>query len=139
MSDPTPPFPAALEWEQQPQPSVWVIPTRRQRWWLYGLFFVLTMFSTTVVGARMQFNFLHQQPVFSLNDDSLSLFPIGWIARDTAHLLLGLPFSLTLVFVLFAREMGPYLYAPPLPRACDAAIVRALSLSQPVWHAWGFH
>jgi membrane-associated protease RseP (regulator of RpoE activity) len=72
---------------------------------------VLTMFSTMVVGARMQFNFLHQQPVFSLNDDSLSLFPIGWIAQHPTNLLLGLPFSLTLMFILFAHEMGHYLYA----------------------------
>ncbi len=69
------------------------------------------MFSTMVVGARMEFNFLHQQSVFSLNDDSLSLFPIGWIAHHPANLLLGLPFSLTLMFILFAHEMGHYLYA----------------------------
>src|ERR1700732_5511068 len=87
MSEPASPFPTALEWEPQPQPGVWVIPPPRQRWWLYVLFFVLTMFSTTVVGARMEFNFLQQQPVFSLNDDSLSLFPVGWVPAHVRKLL----------------------------------------------------
>ena len=69
------------------------------------------MLSTMVVGARLEFNFQHHQPVFSLSDDSLSLFPISWIAQHPANLLLGLPFSLTLMFILFAHEMGHYLYA----------------------------
>jgi Zn-dependent protease len=111
MSEPTSTFPATLEWDDQPQPGVWVIPPPRQRWWLYALFLVLTLFSTMVVGARMQFNFVHRQSVFSLNDASLSLFPIVWIAQQPARLLLGLPFSLTLMFILFAHEMGHYLYA----------------------------
>ncbi len=111
MSEPIPPFPAAPDWDQQPQPAVWVIRPPRQRWWLYGMFLLLTLFSTMVVGARMQFYFLHHQPVFSLNDDTLSLFPIDWIAQHPANLLLGLPFSLSLMFILFAHEMGHYLYA----------------------------
>ena len=110
MSEPTSSFPTPREWEQQAQP-VWVIAPPRQRWWLYGLFLLLTMFSTMVVGARMQSNFLHRQPVFSLNDDSLSLFPISWIMHHPANLLMGIPFSFTLMFILFAHEMGHYLYA----------------------------
>jgi Zn-dependent protease len=111
MSEPTSTVRTDLDWEGQPQPGVWIIRPQRQRWWFYGLFLLLTMLSTTVVGARMQYNFLHRQPVFSLNDDTLSLFPIGWIAHHPANLLLGIPFSFTLMFILFAHEMGHYLYA----------------------------
>ena len=110
MSEPTS-LPASLEWERPPQPAFWITRPPRQRWWLYVLFLLLTLFSTMVVGARMEANFLRQSPVFSLNDDTLSLFPIGWIAHPPASLLLGLSFSLTLMFILFAHEMGHYLYA----------------------------
>src|SRR5579862_7416702 len=111
MSEPTSHLPTVPEWDQPPQPGVWVIPPPRQRWWIYVLFLLLTFFSTMVVGARMEVNFQRHLPVFSLNDDSLSLFPIHWIAEKPSNLLLGLPFSLTLMFILFAHEMGHYLYS----------------------------
>jgi len=110
MSEPTPTFPVLADpLTNDPPQEVWMI--RRPRWWLYVVFWLLTMFSTTVVGARMEFNYLHRQPVFSLNDDTMSLFPIAWATERPANLLLGLPFSLTLMFILFAHEMGHYLYA----------------------------
>jgi hypothetical protein len=110
MSEPTSTVPT-LEWEPQPPPVVWVKRPPRPRWWLYILFLLLTFFSTTIVGARMQVNFMRHLPVFSLRDDTLSLFPLSWIAQHPANLLMGLPFSLTLMFILFAHEMGHYLYA----------------------------
>lgn len=111
MSEPTSHLPSDPEWEAGPQVGVWVVPPPRQRWWIYWLFLLLTLMSTTIVGARIEFNFQHSQPVFSLSDNTLSLFPIGWIAQHPANLWLGLPFSLTLMFILFAHEMGHYLYA----------------------------
>ena len=132
MSESTPTFPVLAS---DPPQEVWVIRRPRPRWWLYVLFFLLTMFSTTVVGARMEFNYLHRQPVFSLNDDTISLFPISWAIEQPSNLLLGLPFSLTLMFILFAHEMGHYLYCAPLSRLRDAAVLRAVS--QFDWNAGG--
>ena len=109
MSEPTTPFPAALEWEQQPR--VWVIPPPRQRWWLHILLLAATFLSTLVVGARIYANFAARQPAFSLNDDSISWFPVEWMWQAPARLMHGLSFSLTLMFILLAHEMGHYLYA----------------------------
>jgi Zn-dependent protease len=111
MSELTSSTSSTLALERPPQPGIWVIRPPRPRWWLYGLFLILTLVSTTIVGARMEYYFLQHQPVFALSDDTLSLFPISWILSHPANLLLGLPFSLTLMFILFAHEMGHYLFA----------------------------
>jgi membrane-associated protease RseP (regulator of RpoE activity) len=57
----------------------------------------------------MELHYLHNQPLFLPDEDFLSPF-VTWIAHPS-ELLLGLPFSLTLMFILFAHEMGHYLYA----------------------------
>jgi membrane-associated protease RseP (regulator of RpoE activity) len=106
MSEPTPSFPVLAT---APPQEVWVIQRPRPRWWLYVLFLALTLFSTTVVGAHMELNFVRHQPAFAVDDD-LGLF-FALIAQRPASLLLGLPFSLTLMFILLAHEMGHYLYA----------------------------
>jgi membrane-associated protease RseP (regulator of RpoE activity) len=67
---------------------------------------VVTFFTTLVVGARLEWNFQHGLPPFLLDD---SIFPFLW-ALQGRHLLLGVPFSLTLMSILLAHEMGHYLY-----------------------------
>src|ERR1700690_3012386 len=114
MSDPTPTFPVLAHDRPMSAPpqEVWLIERPLTRWWLYVLFFFLTMFSTTIVGGGLEFNYLHRQPMFSLADDvEVSVFPIEWALAEPANLLLGVPFSLTLMFILFSHEMGHYLYA----------------------------
>jgi Zn-dependent protease len=107
MSEPTPPFPAAIGTERPHQ--VWIIRPPRRRLWLHIVLLLATFVSTMAVGSRIQFNFAHQRPTFSLSDDS-PFFPIGWIGHPS-ELLPGLSFSLTLMFILLAHEMGHYLYA----------------------------
>jgi len=108
MSEPTPTLPIALE-RDHPQ-EVWIIQPPRQRLWLHILLLAATFLSTLVVGAHMQSNFMRAQ-LFLPNDDPLSFFPLGWILHQPSNLLLGIPFSFTLMFILLAHEMGHYLYA----------------------------
>src|SRR6266516_925865 len=79
----------------------------KPRYWLQGLLFLLTICSTLIVGARLEWNFLNGLPSFSMDD---SIFPSLKWALQGRHLLLGIPFSLTLMLILLAHEMGHYLY-----------------------------
>lgn len=79
----------------------------KPRYWLHGLLFLLTICSTLIVGARLEWNFLNGLPSFSMDD---SIFPSLRWAFEGRHLLLGIPFSLTLMLILLAHEMGHYLY-----------------------------
>jgi len=72
--------------------------------WLHLLLFLLTLLSTTAVGARLAFNFEQNRPTYV---DDLWLAITSIAQPDT--LLAGLPFSLTLLTILLAHEMGHYL------------------------------
>ena len=85
-------------------------PPPRQRYWLHALLFLGTVFTTLVVGARMEFNFLNNLPPFSAGQEWLPFFPLAWIVAHPSRLLLGIPFSGTLLLILFAHEMGHYLF-----------------------------
>jgi membrane-associated protease RseP (regulator of RpoE activity) len=87
--------------------TVWVVRRSRPRYWLHILLLLLTVFSTLVVGSRMQYNFQHGLPAFTSEDD---FFPIEWAIQNWHNLLLGVPFSATLMLILLCHEMGHYLY-----------------------------
>jgi membrane-associated protease RseP (regulator of RpoE activity) len=78
----------------------------RDRYWLHGLLLLLTLLSTTVVGAGLAESFAANVP-FSL--DEINGYTRMW--HHPAYLLKGLPFSLTLLLILMAHEMGHYLTA----------------------------
>lgn len=91
-----------------PDPSSVVYYTRpKPRYWLHAALLLLTVFTTLIVGSRLESNYLHGLPSFSADDD---IFPSLRWAFQGRHLLLGIPFSLTLMLILLAHEMGHYLY-----------------------------
>jgi membrane-associated protease RseP (regulator of RpoE activity) len=87
-----------------------VVRPYRPRYWLHILLFVLAVFTTLIVGSRMEFNFLHDEPTFSAGEGFMPYFPIEWALSTPSRLLLGIPFSSTLLLILFAHEMGHYIY-----------------------------
>jgi Zn-dependent protease len=104
-------FSAPVSTYEVPAPVQAVAVSRpRQRYWLHAVLLLATIFSTLVVGARMQANFINDRPVFSMDDDALPLFPLAWILAMPARLLLGVPFAGTLMLILLAHEMGHYVY-----------------------------
>jgi membrane-associated protease RseP (regulator of RpoE activity) len=58
----------------------------------------------------MEFNFLHNLPPFAAGDEWLPFFPLQWVMAQPSRLLLGIPFSATLLGILFSHEMGHYLF-----------------------------
>src|SRR5438552_2609030 len=107
MSEILPPAPSTYQ-DYRPM-EVYVVRPPKPRYALHTLLFLATIFTTLVVGARMEFNFLHNLPVFSLNDDALPLFPVRWALAQPSRVLLGIPFASTLMLILLAHEMGHYL------------------------------
>ncbi len=78
----------------------------KPKYWLNLLLLLITFFTTLVVGARLEWNFLQGSPTLSMEQ---GIFPVSW-AIGGGHLALGIPFSLTLMLILLAHEMGHYLY-----------------------------
>jgi membrane-associated protease RseP (regulator of RpoE activity) len=76
-----------------------------QRYWLHAVLLIATLFTTCLVGSRMQQSFQGNLPLGV--EEIWDAFVSGW--RKPAALLDGLPFSLTLLTILLAHEFGHFL------------------------------
>jgi membrane-associated protease RseP (regulator of RpoE activity) len=66
---------------------------------------ILSVVTTTAIGARFMHNFLAGLPVIA--DDS-DLWPWPWLLQHPSRFLLGLPFSSSLLAILLSHEFGHY-------------------------------
>lgn len=93
-----------------PEPEFWELSEAHrppQRYWLHAVLLLLTLLTTTMVGVGLMQSFERNQPFnFDLTFD-------GYVAmwHDPSFLLDGLPFSITLLAIYLAHEMGHYLTA----------------------------
>ncbi len=90
-------------------PALWGFRQPRRRWFnspaFHVLLFLLTFVSTLIVGTHIALNYERNFPAF---DWDISRAFFTGILHDPGMLKLGLPFSLTLLSILLAHELGHY-------------------------------
>jgi membrane-associated protease RseP (regulator of RpoE activity) len=112
MPDTSPPLEYQIYDPERQEIRVVVIPPPKRRYWLHALLLVATVFTTLCIGARMQWNFNHNFPLFSSDvSQDLDYWPFQWALQDWHRLLGGIPFSASLLAILFAHEMGHFVTA----------------------------
>ncbi len=80
-------------------------PRRRTTWLLHTVLLIATFITTTIMGAAYMRAFRMNQPV----DILAGLDGYRELLHHPAILLTGMPFSVTLMIILLAHEMGHYL------------------------------
>jgi len=109
MSDPTPQLSYTFEAPRYPEVFTVAKPIRRP-YWLHALLLLVTFGTTLVVGAQIAFNYQHRLPAFEFGPGWMPLFHPLWVWHNPSLLLSGLPFSLTLMWILMAHEMGHFVF-----------------------------
>ena len=77
---------STLEYQPQIPTAERALPSRR--YWLHGILLLATCFTTLVVGARLEFNFEHNFPLFTTGNEHVPFFPIEWALAHPSRLLL---------------------------------------------------
>ncbi len=98
----------ALDARAYPPPRYWAVayPQRRGSLLLAIALFLMTVVSTLAVGAQFALAYANNQAPFSSEFNLLGFY--GAILSEPALLLLGLPFSFTLLGILLAHELGHF-------------------------------
>lgn len=108
--NPSPPLEYQIFDPERQEIRVVAIQPPRPRYWLHALLFLVTVFTTLCIGARLQYNFDHNLPAFSSQvSNDLDYWPWSWALQDWHRLVLGIPFSACLLGILTAHEFGHYI------------------------------
>jgi membrane-associated protease RseP (regulator of RpoE activity) len=97
---------AAVAWDAPRPPvppSLLAPPQARGSFLLAAILFALTLLSTLAVGAQFALDYAAGRPPFAEDFN-----PWGEMFREPGLLLMGLPFSFTLVGILLAHELGHF-------------------------------
>lgn len=91
-------------WSEPYLPPPWVyVEPPRPRIGLNLILFALTVLTTLSVGAHLAYTYAHNLPPYDVEFN-----PFAVLLQDPTQLLLGLPFSFTLLGILLAHELGHY-------------------------------
>jgi membrane-associated protease RseP (regulator of RpoE activity) len=89
--------------------DAWNRVSRRERWFnslpFHLFLFLLTTLTTLIVGAHIELNYAHDLPVFDWDFSGAFLMDV---LRHPSVLVLGIPFSFTLLGILLTHELGHY-------------------------------
>jgi membrane-associated protease RseP (regulator of RpoE activity) len=107
MSELNPPIPSPTI-EEYPLPEP-VRSAPSKHYWLHALLLIATCFTTLIMGARMQYNFAHNQPALSFSDEQVEFFPWRWVKTHPERILAGLPFAASVMLFFLSHELGHYL------------------------------
>ncbi|MGH9686344.1 MAG: site-2 protease family protein [Candidatus Acidiferrales bacterium] len=88
------------------QPRSFVVSPRRRRLWPSLTLFLLTLVSTLLVGIDFAQSYAQDVAPFSGSQGILSVLESAW--HHPATILLGVPFSFTLLLILLSHELGHF-------------------------------
>ncbi len=105
MPEDSPPLEYQIFDPERQEIRVVLVKPPKRRTWLHILLFLATLLSTLAVGAHLQDDF--NRNVWPYSDDTNNL-SWTWALSDPRRLVLGIPFSLCLLSILTAHELGHY-------------------------------
>src|SRR5262249_16785238 len=106
MPEDPPPLEYPIFDPERQEIRVMLVEPPKRRTWLHVLLFLATLLSTLAIGAHLQYDFSRNGWPFS---DDKNAIPWTWALSDPRRLLGGIPFSLCLLGILTAHELGHYI------------------------------